>query len=701
VAAPTPEEPQTSGRGLARRTAWWSLLAMVFLVPLVMSDFAVPGLADRLAFSELQLVKLSLILILALVTLAAWATDLLRHGGHIRRTPVDWLILAWLLWVGATTVTSVHWPTAFLGAQGRYEGLVTFVVYALVYFLALQFADEEGRVLRLAKTLFWSSMIVAVYGLLQYAGVVSLPEDLPWNETSRAFSTYGNPNMLGGFLIFPVTVALGLALQESRVAWRLVYWVGFGLNGLALLVTFTRGAWIGGAVSLILLGLIAWRQRTKMARVDWAPAGVFGAAGIALLVRSLFSAGEVTNFAKRIASIFDFGSGSGQTRTEIWQAAARAIKDRPLFGWGPDTFGLIFPKFKPAEYVRDAGGASGSDNAHDYPLHLASGLGILGPVLFYALWVWAGIRSWKIVFGRPGNSARLLVGAFWAAAAGYLLHLVFGISVPGSTFLLWIALAVVLAPTARSVPVPARRLGTVTAVSIALLAALGIAGQGVVLAADRAYTLASEDFSQHTLSERSAAADQAVRLNPLVPRYRSTVGALAWERMAAEAAALAHALEQGEDPAPYRAALAQSLAGAVSAYEDAIAFTPYDYANYVNLAVVYNFAGAKLDPKDYLNAIDAAERGLRLAPLGTDAREQLAEALVATGQTDEAMETLRYCVQLDPADGSAALALAKLYQERGRAGEALALLSSVEARAPGQPGVAAMIKALQEQPSLP
>ena len=117
----------TETESVARRIAWWSLLTMVFLVPLVMSDFTLPGVRGRLAFNDVQLVKLSFLLILGLVALAAWAADLLRNGGHVRHTPIDYLILAWLIWVGVTTLTSVHWPTALLGAQGRYEGMVTFV----------------------------------------------------------------------------------------------------------------------------------------------------------------------------------------------------------------------------------------------------------------------------------------------------------------------------------------------------------------------------------------------------------------------------------------------------------------------------------------------------------------------------------------------------------------------------------------------
>ena len=106
------------------------------------------------------------------------------------------------------------------------------------------------------------------------------------------------------------------------------------------------------------------------------------------------------NVGKRVASIFQFGGGSGQTRTEIWQAAVAAIKERPITGWGADTFSLVFPKFKPVAYVEHAGYNGRADNAHDYPLQLAAGLGIPGMAMLYGIFLWAAVRSWRTVFGR-------------------------------------------------------------------------------------------------------------------------------------------------------------------------------------------------------------------------------------------------------------------------------------------------------------
>ena len=675
-----------------RRVSWWALLAMIFVVPIATSNFTLLGFQNSFTADAFEIVKVSAERILGLVALGAWAWDMLRRGGRMRHTPVDWLVLAFLAWVALTTATSTHWPTAFLGRPQRYEGLIAFLNYAVVYFLVLQFADHASRVRRLAQSLFWASVVVAGFGLLQFLGVKFAGWQPLGFEPSRAFSTYGNPDFLGGFLIFSTTVALGLALLEQRVFWRMVYWVGFGLNGVALIATFTRGAWIGGFVSLALLGVAAWRQRATIRRIDWVPAGVSIALGMVIIWRSLSSSSEVLNFGKRLVSIFQFGSGSGQTRTQIWQAALESIKDRPVVGWGPDTFRLVFTKFKPVEYVRIKGGSSGADNAHDYLLQLASGTGIPGALMFCGIFAWAGVRSFATVFKRSGDPTRIILAAFWAGSAGYLVHLLFGISVTGATFLLWIALALVLVPTARLVQVKAARWGTVAAVVVIALVGLGIAYQGVYLAADGAYMRAKTASSP---AERTAGALRAAELNPLNPEYRLGVGLAYLGEMRASLQAGAQAQANGEDTTQYAEAVKESFASAESAFKDAIAFIPGEYDNYVSLATLYNVGGGALDTDLYQSAIAVAEQGLEVMPLGTAIRVQLAQALVATGRPAEAVKTLEYCVSIDPGGGDAALPLAGLYRQLGQTDQALALLRSVEARAPGQPGVSDGIKQLE------
>ena len=657
--------------GMGRRVSWWALVALVFVVPVAMSNFTFLGFRTPFTYDQFELIKIVCMRILTLIAVAAWAWDLLRRGGKLRRTPVDWLILAFIVWVAITTATSIHWPMALFGKPRRYEGLLTFANFAVIYFLVLQFADGADRVRTLAKSLFFSSVIVAAYGVLQFLGL----DPAKWGslafESNRAFSTFGNPDLLGGFLIFSISVALGLALAEKNLRWRLGYWAGFALNGVCLIVSFTRGAWIGGAVAVALVGVVAWRHRAGLRRVDWIPIGVSAALGVGIL---------------------QFGGGSGQTRTEIWRAALTAIKHRPIQGWGADTFRLVFPKFKPLDYVRDAGGTSVADNAHDYPLQLATGLGIPGVIMMYGVFVWAGIRSFGTVFRRSDDSSRVLVGAFWAAAAGHLVHLLFALPAVGSTFLLWAAVGVVLAPTARVVELKKPRWGLVAAVLIVVVAVACIGYQGVPVAADHSYLVSSTGDGGPA---RAEALRQAVRLNPFNGGYRTELGQAYTSEVRGYLSAGTAAKNAGQDETSYVDAAKSSFAKGVAAFEDAIAFQPDEYDNYVSLGDLYNLGGQVFDHKYYDDAMAIANRGLQIEPYGTTVRAVLAYALLSTGKTAEGVSALEYCMQIDPRDADAALLLAQAYERIGRAADALSLLRSVEKRQPGQTGVADAIKKLE------
>jgi tetratricopeptide (TPR) repeat protein len=285
-----------------------------------------------------------------------------------------------------------------------------------------------------------------------------------------------------------------------------------------------------------------------------------------------------------------------------------------------------------------------------------------------------------------------VLGAFWAAAAAYLVQLLFGLSVTGTTFLLWAALGVVLAPTARIVDVKAPKWGTAAAAVILAMAALGIGYQSLLLYADHVHLRA---FSSTLATDRTEAARLAARLNALNGAYRAQVGAAHASEVQGYLRAGGEADKAGEDTSPYAAAVRRSFAAAEIAFKDAIAFQPDEYDNYVALANLYNLGGEALDKRFYDSAIAVARQGLEVEPYGTAIRVQLARALLNTGNKAEGIRELEYSVSIDPTGGDAALLLAQVYENQGKTAEAIAVLESVEAIAPGQPGIAEAIAALE------
>jgi len=342
--------------------------------------------------------------------------------------------------------------------------------------------------------------------------------------------------------------------------------------------------------------------------------------------------------------------------------------------------------------VQGVGYNAVADNVHNYPLQLAVGVGIVGALLLYGVFVWTAARSARTVFGRGSEPKGVLLGAFWAAAASYLVYLVFGLSVVGSSFLLWIAMAVVLASDAAVFEVRPPRWGRALAACVAVLVIAGVAFQAAAPLADHAYLVANEPLPA---SETVPAALSAVRLAPYSYVYRTQVGLVYTDELLANIGLAEQARQQGGDPAPYLEAAKASFDNGVSALRDAVAFTPADFDNYVHLANLYNIGGQVFDASYYSEAIETANQGIALSRNGPAVRLQLARALLATGRVDEAIEQLESALDMDSGYAEAALWLSDAYASQGRVADALTVLRRIDVANPGQPDVAEKIKSLE------
>ena len=192
-----------------------------------------------------------------------------------------------------------------------------------------------------------------------------------------------------------------------------------------LLTTFTRGAWIGGFVALVVVAFAAARGKARLETPEWVALGAAAAGIAAIVIRSLRSSSVVTNVVARLTSIFDSGAGALERGFSFGMLLRKSVSERPLTGTGPDTFVMRFPALKSAEYVAIAGHNNFADNVHSYPLQLASGVGIPGAVAMYTTVVWALAVSARQAFAKNGLD-RLALAGMWAGVVGYLVHLMFG-----------------------------------------------------------------------------------------------------------------------------------------------------------------------------------------------------------------------------------------------------------------------------------
>jgi len=689
----------TAGMTTFDLIAWYSLQALVFLVPIAMSNMnwlgtIFPGSFQLpLTYDQFDIVKVFVMRAFAISGLLAWAFQYFFKGGKLRRTKLDWVILGFLAWVLLTSFTSISLSTALLGKYRRFEGFFSFLTYAVVYFLTVQLADRPGRMRSIARTLLISGAIVAFYGVLQYLGLdpVSWGSKLPF-EVNRAFSTFGNPDLLGGFLIFPLTVSMAMALSEKVTAWRIIYWAVFAVTVAAWIVAFVRGAWIGGAVGITVVIIAAVLARPKLTAVDWTFAGITGVTAVGIVGKSFAASNDVMNVGARLASIFKFGEGSALTRFEIWQAAIDAVKAHPIFGFGADTFRLVFPAYKPLAYVKDAGYLSVADNVHNYPLQLMAGIGIIGFLLLYGIFGWALWLGVPNAFARGKGTERLVIAGFWAAAIGYITHLMTGLSVTGSSVFLWLALAMIVAPTATEREHTVKSWSPVVGAALGLVLCAAWVGNATFIVADN-YFLRGQFPA--TGEDAPSLLKTAIALNPYNDMYRSMLGQSYQNQMLSWINQAQQEQTAGTDPSSSLQQATLSLQEAAKSFKETISIVPTEYDNYLFLAGLYNQAGSYIDPAYYKEALAAADAGIAAEPFGPGIRMQRALAQASMGDAAGAAVTLSGAVDMDPNYFEIRGLYAQVLREAGRLTDSLAQYKILAAKDPSNTTYPAAIKSLE------
>lgn len=429
---------------------------------------SIPLLFSRITFDQFDIPKLALFRFLIFIIFLLWAIKFFaKREANIRWNRFDFILILFLGFLLFSTFFSIHLPTALHGKYKRYEGLLTFFSYVLTYFLALQVFSRSKNLIRLVKTISLTAAIVALYGLVQYVGLDPLPwGDVPF-EARRSFSTFGNPDLLAGYLVLALPITLAAYLQIDRNEYGWIYGISFFLVSASLLTALTRGAWVAGATGIIFFLVLArnslrhfWK---KILIVIMAFLLLFSIA----VIYSTTAATTELNPLFRLKSLLT-PHLSGGSRIEIWKAAFEMIKDRPLFGMGPDTFRLASEHYETYRYVKMVQGTTVADNAHNYLLQLAAGAGTLATLAFLVFlggWLIRALRTIKTL----DNEKNLFLFGVIAAAVGYFVHLFFGLSVVGSSSTFWIALAAVTSLTATNSSFKNKFLFNLVLISIGLL----------------------------------------------------------------------------------------------------------------------------------------------------------------------------------------------------------------------------------------
>lgn len=309
------------------------------------------------------------------------------------------------------------------------DGLRVIVQYVLWFFIMNSFLTDDSKAYLVLRLLVYGGGVMGLHGILQF--IMKVPTPSSWtdaaegNTTTRVFSIVESPNILGSIFILMIPLCLALVLQKKLSDWERLVMLGLlGAMGISLILTQSRGAWLGAAIAFFVFCL-AINPR-------WLILLVIGGCGM-LMVPTV--ANRITYLLSPQYIISSMTGG----RLMRYQKGLEIFEENMLFGVGLGHFGgavaMNNKDLIPDTFYMD-----------NYWLKTAVEMGLVGLIAFGILMLILIIWSIRSVKQCRDNDSRIITAAGLAGICGVLAHnLIENVfEVPYMVVYFWVIASIVL-----------------------------------------------------------------------------------------------------------------------------------------------------------------------------------------------------------------------------------------------------------------
>jgi O-antigen ligase len=277
----------------------------------------------------------------------------------------------------------------------------------LVLFLIVPMVYDVARGTRASVVVQWIISVgaaCAAVGIVQY-GVLEYD-----NLGRRPQGSLGHYMTYSGLLVLVICAATARLLygRQERT------WPALMMPALlvALVLTFTRGAWVGACAGIAFLLLLK----------------DFRLVAVLPVLAALFFALAPPRITDRFYSMFDSNDPTALDRVTMMRVGQRMIAADPLTGVGPDMVSRLYP-----EYVSPTETQQVNPHLHNVPIQIAAERGL--PAL--AIWIWLiATLTADLVARLRRPETRMLAAAALGAVVAMLTAGLFEYNFGDSEFLM-------------------------------------------------------------------------------------------------------------------------------------------------------------------------------------------------------------------------------------------------------------------------
>lgn len=603
---------------------------MIMFTPLIINTkFFFPFVAPKTTFFR----------IIVEIVLAAYIFLVISNAGKYRPR-INALTLAITLFLAVfilASFTGVNLARSFWSTYERMTGIWTMLhLYAFFIILSNCFKKKDD----------WDKFL----GVSIIAGVFLSLYVLMGNQAStRGGGTIGNTSFMAAYLLFDVFFALILFLSK-RGFWQIFSGVCLLILLPVLLTSTAQGAIVSFFLGLYLLtlGYFIFSKEKIFKRLAWAiilTTVIFGA------ILIIFQPAFVKDFVQHSLDVM-------QARFVVWENGLKGFLERPILGWGPENFNVVFTKyFNPRVFLSTYGGEIWFDRVHNIVFDTLVTTGVAGLVAYLFIF---GIAIYKLLVAASRVIERknlfLLLGLAILLIVYFLQNLLV-FDMINSYLVFFLSLGFINFLTQKSNDssgeMAVKRFNPLLAIVIilAILPALWWGNIKPMIANYYLIKALSSQYIDQTYSFFGKSLSTSMNKYEARENFSQRIGG-------------AIRRETSEDMRP---TLQKTIELTEMEMEKNIMENSLDFRQHLFLGELYlNSHRFSNDQEKIKRAQNVLEKAIELSPTNQQGYWQLAETRVTQGRIEEGITLLRKAVDLEPRLGNSHWYLAMAYQIAGQ-----------------------------------
>lgn len=310
------------------------------------------------------------------------------------------LIILFLFVVGATIASVVP--------ADSFKNLVFWCFSGLAFLFAFDISFKGGE-----ENIIWpvlaGASLSSLLGIYQYFSGRYTPE--AWvdpkfqDELVRIVGTFTNPNYFAEMLGLTLPLALALLIRNKDIRDKGIMLVYAGLQAIALIFTWSRGAWLGFLASFAIMAILFDKRLL-----------VVGLVAVVVIV-----ALAPPIILERFLSSFSLEDSSNAYRVSVWRGSWALLKDN-LFrgiGLGAKAFSQLYPEYMIIQ--------TPSFHSHNLYIQIIIEIGLFGFIalawfLIVNIWHWLGALRITGGKGLERWKQTAILVACMSAIAGNLIQ---------------------------------------------------------------------------------------------------------------------------------------------------------------------------------------------------------------------------------------------------------------------------------------